>query len=91
MNPCYSGFQVQGTATAPTGMTPSDTQNAAFYSYIIISYNFVKYKYKMKFSKNILRHNKAAAEIHDLSRDKCRPLGAEEKRGTRHLLGCSES
>jgi len=45
MNPCYSGFQVQGTATAPTGMTPSDTQNAAFYSYYIISYNFVKYKY----------------------------------------------
>ena len=27
MNPCYSGFQVQGTATAPTGMAPSDTPN----------------------------------------------------------------
>ena len=52
MNPCYSGFQVQGTATAPTGMTPSDTQNAAFYSYYIISYNFVKYKWKKVFLKN---------------------------------------
>ena len=24
MNPCYSGFQVQGTATTPAGMTPPD-------------------------------------------------------------------
>ena len=73
MNPCYSGFQVQGTATAPTGMTPSDTQNAAFYSYYIISYNFVKYKY---FKKIFLRGDKSAADIHDLARDEARILGA---------------
>ena len=30
MNPCYSGFQVQGAATAPTGMTPSDTPKMPF-------------------------------------------------------------
>ena len=29
IDPCYSGFQVQGAATAPTGMTPSDTPNVA--------------------------------------------------------------
>ncbi len=44
MNPCYSGFQVQGTATAPTGMTPSDTQNAVIDSYYIITDIFEKYK-----------------------------------------------
>ena len=30
MNPCYSGFQVQGTATSPTGMAPSDTPKKVF-------------------------------------------------------------
>ena len=27
MNPCYSGFQVQGTATTPAGMVPSEMRN----------------------------------------------------------------
>ena len=88
MNPCYSGFQVQGTATAPTGMTPSDTRNAAFYS----QYNYIKYFLKIqvatqKFLKIFLRGNKAAAHIQDFARDKARLLGAKEKRGTRNLQG----
>ena len=68
MNPCYSGFQVQGTATAPTGMTPSDAQNTvSFINYYIITDISEKYKY---FTKNILRRNEAAAEIQDLTGDK---------------------
>ena len=88
MNPCYSGFQVQGTATAPTGMTPSDTQNAAIHSYYIIADILGKYKY---FEKNILRHDKSATEIQDLARDKACILRAKEQCGTRNLLGTSKA
>ena len=29
IDPCYSGFQVQGTATAPAGMAPPDAPNTS--------------------------------------------------------------
>ena len=36
IDPCYSGFQVQGTATAPTGMTPSDTPKQSFLRLLLV-------------------------------------------------------
>ena len=47
MDPCYSGFQVQGTATSPAGMAPSDASKLVELLY----YN--KYILKKQYLLNI--------------------------------------
>ena len=65
MNPCYSGFQVQGTANSPAGMTPSDARNVPF-NHGIIYYN--RFNKKMQvLSALILINNEAAANVYNLA------------------------
>ena len=96
MNPCYSGFQVQGAATAPTGMTPPDTRNFAVAPtthYIITEYRkkcntFLKFYHSLAI---YALNYKSARQIHDLTGDKRRIISRKKECRICNVLGHTDS
>ena len=89
ITPAYSGFQVQGTATAPASMTPSDTrkiihaiQYTKFFSkkqYLLQKNQKIKIYFATKFAKRVIFLNhKTAAYVKHVTRDKSRLIRSKE-------------
>ena len=94
MNPCYSGFQVQGAATAPTGMTPSDSRNfaAAPTTLYIITDKSKKCNTFLKIYKtNETLDHKSAGNVDDLSRYEGRTLTEQEHYRTSNVYRFTDS
>ena len=89
MNPCYSGFQVQGTATAPAGMTPPDPRNSIFN---IITEKRKKCKsfsaFFIEFTEYL--YDETAVYVQNLARDEISAFPGEKIRCPRDVLCGSE-
>lgn len=90
MNPCYSGFQVQGTATAPAGMTPPDPRNSIFN---IITEKRKKCKsfsaFFIEFTEYL--YDEAAVYVQNLARDEISAFPGEKIRRPRDILRRTEA
>ena len=88
-HPCYSGFQVQGTATAPASMVISTPWNTV-YSITDIFY-ICKGKKKKKVIFIRISDHKATVNTDDLPCDKIPTLSGKKKHGIGDLARGSKT